>query len=70
MRKAKIFYNPEHEYPYNVQIHVLESGVGIGYFYSGEGKFFKQKDEAFTWAYENADIVWDMEAIKKRGYLK
>lgn len=64
MRKAKIFYNPEHEYPYNVQIHVLESGVRVGYFYSGEGKFFKQRFEAFEWAVQNADVVWDMEVIK------
>lgn len=64
MRKAKVFYNPEHEYPYNVQIHILESGVGVGYVYSGEGKFFKQRFEAFEWAIQNADVVWDMEAIK------
>lgn len=67
MRKAKVFYNPEHEYPYNVQIHILESGVGVGYTYAGEGKFFKQKDEAFEWAVQNADIVWDMEAIKNEN---
>ena len=67
MRKAKVFYNPEHEYPNNVQIHVLESGGGIGYAYAGEGKFFKQRFEAFEWAVQNADIVWDMEAIKNEN---
>lgn len=61
MRKAEVYYNPsEQDYPYLVKVLVLESGVGIGYVYSGEGKFFKQKDEAFTWAMENADIIWDM----------
>lgn len=65
MRKAEVYYNHnEQDYPYLVKILVLESGVGVGYTYAGEGKFFKQRFEAFEWAVQNADVVWDMEAIK------
>ena len=66
MRKAEVYYNPnEQDYPYLVKILVLESGIGIiGYIYKGESKRFKERIEALTWAYENADRVWDMEAIK------
>ena len=71
MRKAEVYYNPkEQDHPYLVKVLVLESGVGIGYTYKGESKRFKERIEALTWAYESADIVWDIEAIKKRGYLK
>lgn len=71
MRKAEVYYNPkEQDYPYLVKILVLESGFVIGYVYKGESKRFKERIEALTWAYENTDIVWDIEAIKKRGYLK
>ena len=65
MRKAEVYYNyNEQDYPYIVKILVLESGVGVGYVYKGESKRFKERVDAFNWAMENADIIWDREAIK------
>lgn len=65
MRKVEVYYNHnEQDYPYLVKVLILESGVDIGYVYKGESKCFKERVDAFNWAMENADIIWDMEAIK------